>query len=276
MYDDGSSAAAFPLRDTPQERTENRRHLRRTTALGICAGLVLIAVVLLSRRMTGAATSAPPAWAVLCVSGVGFALGITASLLMGRSGLPVGSRSRRFVNTVHIGLSGILPGVIGLILAPPGATAVQMGVLTLTVLAVTALSGLGSVFSLESASNRSEVQPADADLNTMDHAAPAERHWMSRRMSEDGCADVVEGIATATFLAGQKQAVLHVPFCPPFAETPQVDCEPAEGDDVRWKVAVAAPYGIRIDVTRRSDIDHPADIPLSYFASAPHWQHRAA
>jgi hypothetical protein len=91
--------------------------------------------------------------------------------------------------------------------------------------------------------------------------------WMQRRLSEDGLCETVEGEFTAAFAAGQKQAVVHLAFCPPLPSVPELECEPLDGADVRWKLAVAQPYGVRIDVHRGGALDSPAEIRLAWFAT---------
>ena len=89
---------------------------------------------------------------------------------------------------------------------------------------------------------------------------------MQRRLSDDG-RETLEGEFTAVFTAGQKQAVVHLAFCPPLHGIPELECEPIDGADVRWKLAVAQPYGARIDVHRGGPLGHPAEIRLAWFAT---------
>jgi hypothetical protein len=74
---------------------------------------------------------------------------------------------------------------------------------------------------------------------------------MERHRDEHGV-EMIEGTIHVHFEVGQRRAHLHVPFSPPLAEMPEVECEAVSDDSVRCKVAVRQPYGIRIEV-RRSD-----------------------
>jgi len=55
-------------------------------------------------------------------------------------------------------------------------------------------------------------------------------------------------------VAGQRSGILHVAFCPSFAQSPQVQAEAVSGPDSRVKVAQVLPYGARLDVK----LDEPA------------------
>ena len=63
----------------------------------------------------------------------------------------------------------------------------------------------------------------------------------------------------------QKRANLHVPFSPPLAGMPDVECECVDGENVRLKVPVKQSYGIRIEA-RRSDASQPLEADVSFAA----------
>ncbi len=77
-----------------------------------------------------------------------------------------------------------------------------------------------------------------------------------QRRSLDSGVDLLEGQLTATFDAGAKQTVLHIPFTPPFSAPPHIDCEIADGSDVRIKVGAVFTYGARLELKRTT-----ADLP---------------
>lgn len=74
-----------------------------------------------------------------------------------------------------------------------------------------------------------------------------------RRIEANGD-DVLEAQSVAYFPAGTRQAVLHIPFSPAFAETPRVECEVADGSEVRLKMGAVFPYGARVEL-KRGDAD---------------------
>lgn len=88
--------------------------------------------------------------------------------------------------------------------------------------------------------------------------------WMSRSLNETG--DCAEGGCQAVFEAGQKLALIHIPFAPAFAVAPEFECEPLDESDVQIKTAARRSYGVRIEVTRKVDLDSEQTIPLGWFA----------
>lgn len=89
----------------------------------------------------------------------------------------------------------------------------------------------------------------DATADPMESNLGEVQCRMVRRIETNGD-DVLEVHATAHFAVGSRQAVLHIPFTPAFEITPQVECEVADGSDVRLKVGAVFPYGARVELKR--------------------------
>ncbi len=91
------------------------------------------------------------------------------------------------------------------------------------------------------------------------------RHW-SHRFCREGL-DQIEGLAAATFSAGQTISYVHLAFCPPFDSRPEVE---AESDEAAARVLAAAiyPHGCRLEV-RRSQGEAPAAFVIRYAATSP-------
>ena len=102
-------------------------------------------------------------------------------------------------------------------------------------------------------------QPADEDVE----GELVSR--LQRRYAETG-ADLLEGQLVASFESGSRQAVLHVPFSPPFAAAPHVDCEVADGSDVRIKVGAVFTYGVRLELKRNSAELPALDVAVEIYA----------
>jgi len=85
------------------------------------------------------------------------------------------------------------------------------------------------------------------------------------RIRDEHGGEMIEGTIKVFFEVGQKRAHLHVPFSPPLAGLPEVECEPAGDDQVRLKVAVRPPYGVRIEA-RRAEAAHALRTELSFAA----------
>lgn len=111
---------------------------------------------------------------------------------------------------------------------------------------------------------------APSDLSVFDPVADersdeSTTQWMTRQSLPDGI-EQIEGAIRVLFAAGQRAASIHVSFSPPFAAVPQVECETVGDDLARWKLSVVYAYGMRIDLKRESS-DEPAEIELSYSAT---------
>lgn len=85
------------------------------------------------------------------------------------------------------------------------------------------------------------------------------------RLKDDLGGETIDGTIRVFFEVGQKRAHLHVPFSPPLAGLPEVECEAVGEDSVRCKVAVRQPYGIRIEA-RRSDASHALHTDIGFAA----------
>lgn len=95
---------------------------------------------------------------------------------------------------------------------------------------------------------------------------PETTQWMSRSTVEG--LDVAEGAFRVRFAAGQRLAPVHLPFSPPLADTPEFECESADGSDLRFRTTAVHAYGIRIEVSRSADCDQAATFEVAWMASA--------
>ena len=48
--------------------------------------------------------------------------------------------------------------------------------------------------------------------------------------------------------AGQRSGVVHVAFCPPFFQTPELSLEQLDGPAARIRTAQLLPHGVRLEV----------------------------
>ena len=85
------------------------------------------------------------------------------------------------------------------------------------------------------------------------------------RLKDELGGEMIDGTIRVFFEVGQKRAHLHVPFSPPLAGLPEVECEAISDDSVRCKVAVRQPYGIRIEA-RRSDASRALNTDIGFAA----------
>jgi hypothetical protein len=87
----------------------------------------------------------------------------------------------------------------------------------------------------------------------------------TRSTAADG-AEVLAGWLRVPFAAGQRTHSVHLAFCPPFARTPALAVEQADGPAARIKTAQILPYGARLDLKLHAPPESPAAAILHFSA----------
>ncbi len=270
---------------------------RTSLAIGTWVVLTLLALIVASRRLAGAFSAQIPMSTALLVAGVVGGLSLMAALLS-RSG------RRRHRDGVTWAVSAVTltpPLLAGLALIPSGSTLGHSALATLLAF------GAAAVWIADGSSGFAAQQPGDtgsfsisgsldsqlsqqiresASLDTDDAAGvlpssdlPVQdeldeqveeeagiSQWMTRRQLEDD-QELIEGAATALFQPGQKQVAIHLAFCPPLAQTPEVHCEITSGDAARVRVTTAQTYGARLDVRLTSPAELEQTVRVSFSAT---------
>lgn len=90
--------------------------------------------------------------------------------------------------------------------------------------------------------------------------------WLSRRTTDD--AEQIEGWVRVEFAAGQREAVVHVAFCPPLPGIPEIETEDLEGTDLEIRVAAAFAFGARLSVRRSGSLTESSIARVGFFAQA--------
>ena len=78
--------------------------------------------------------------------------------------------------------------------------------------------------------------------------------------------DLLCGALRLDLAAGQRTGNLHVAFCPPFADTPEITAVQVDGPEARLKIAQLLPYGVRMDVKLIAPSDEPAGVVVQFSA----------
>ncbi len=72
--------------------------------------------------------------------------------------------------------------------------------------------------------------------------------WLTRSRTGDG--EIIEGGVRIDFADGQRDATVHISFCPPFPGVPRVTAEDLDGADLEIRIAATFPFGTRLSVRR--------------------------
>jgi hypothetical protein len=88
---------------------------------------------------------------------------------------------------------------------------------------------------------------------------------LTRSQAADG-SELLAGWLRMPFSPGQRTGSIHVAFCPPFAETPEVMVEQTDGPETRIKTAQLLPYGARLDLKLHSAAEHPVSVLMQFSA----------
>lgn len=284
---------------------------RLPLATAIWSGLIVIAVVLASRKLAGALSDPASALAACVVTTGAVGLSLLAHLLFAWAG----SVDRRGISRqITAGVVTLVPPfAIGTVLLPGPSTLAVSYLTTLFLFAGTFVLLLDeSLFrpvSIRSTSATDRRKPEEMPLEPAVHAqdamlpSSADRasngsfplptmqtagesilaedsdrsvsQWMTRSVTDEG-QECIEGAVQVHFAPGQKQAMIHLPFCPPLFEQPAVECEVLSDVEVRFKIGAVHPYGARIEARRTGTIESAETIEVGFSAIAAAAQEDAA
>jgi hypothetical protein len=293
MESDPSSAASFPRTDlsTPVAG------LIRCVVLATVILTFLLAALLLARRLAGALTT-PLGAETLLVTAVILAATAAATRLVWQL-LPTVQRS-----TGTSWLVWALPslGSLGFVVALslPGSPVWPLRTLWAIIAVEEAISlwlvwrNLDSAdLSLERPAAESAAETATRDARgeqpaddahppaitsvagreirvdppqqPMPHIIPPNvSQQLTRAIGDDGC-EVLYGLLRGHFAPGQRSLRLHVSFCPPFENVPEVSIDKIEGPELTVRVGQTLPYGARLDLRLKTLSADPIDVVLELF-----------
>ncbi len=87
-----------------------------------------------------------------------------------------------------------------------------------------------------------------------------------RRTTSNGD-EILEGYLRVQFEAGQRHAVAHVSFCPPFEQSPEISIEQVDGPHSSIKAGQSMPHGVRIECSLIHASNLPQKVLLSIMAT---------
>jgi hypothetical protein len=106
---------------------------------------------------------------------------------------------------------------------------------------------------------------ADSDLNAVtlsstSESDPAISQQLVRRELED--AIEISGFVRGEFAAGELHSSVDIAFCPTLPSSPQLEFEPICDGEIEAAISTLKPYGARLELTRRGDLQEPLSYTL--------------
>lgn len=132
--------------------------------------------------------------------------------------------------------------IAGIVWRPPWASAALIVLL------------LGIIGTLDWAARRWNSPKWSLDVNPNEEGEAIEEtvlQQMIRSKTSEGL-ERLDGTFLAEFLADSMTTTVHIPFCPAFERVPTVQVFAADESDAHLRIASAKPFGIRVDVKRKS------------------------
>lgn len=242
---------------------------RRLAALAAVALLVLAAALLAARRMAGG-FECPPDGAALILTAAVAALAALLARMFWRGG-GTGEQWSALDPLLRWGPPAALLA-LGLTLTLPRVEPAALIVFWAVLLGEEFWSARGSPRLVW----KRGKTPA-APRTPRDGAARAALPEAARANAEDVLLritrvrdragnEVLRGAARAEFQAGQRAAALHLAFCPPFAQTPELEAFQTEGPETRIKIGQLLPYGARLDLRRTDALQEPTAAVIEFTA----------
>lgn len=113
--------------------------------------------------------------------------------------------------------------------------------------------------------NENPLGWVDAVAEESEDDAGTIHEW--RRVTDADEAIVCEGTYRVDFVSGQREAAVHLAFCPAFPGRPVLEAEDSTGAGLEARVGVIYPHGARLSVRRLGSIDSTLSAPFSYVAT---------
>lgn len=246
------------------------RRFARAAALVLVGLLVVSAIVVTARRLSGAFERplAPPALAA-----VGLTLAASAAALrwLGRYA------DTRCVPPVRADdvLVSVALVVLAAALVLPGADPFALLILWGAVAIEEVWAWRGLFFSSRLPQSQPPPQPVvvpsldqpTPDESDLDVVVPGDDVLQQLTLSLDAEGrQQWQGWLRMPIEPGQRTGALHVAFCPPLAGVPEVDIEQVDGPECRVTVAQALPFGVRLELKLSDAAEEPDRVVLRFAA----------
>jgi hypothetical protein len=260
---------------------------RRSFSKSLWTGLIVIAAVISSRRMSGQ-FSQDLSNLEACSA---VTLAVVTSLLAYVLYWSTGRSHRESQPLILVGVVTLVPPfALGLALQPnPSAFAVSY-LVSLFLVTCMLIFAMGEMIVSAPHSNSSASHPTlPAQVGSLplqtsqsetlikgdafcSESDPKDDPLVTQRLKRsvfDRFQEQIEGEISVALAAGQKLAVVHVPFVPPLSARPHIECRIDTDAAVRFKVASINSYGIRIEIRRSGSDTEATSMQLCFTATTP-------
>ena len=121
---------------------------------------------------------------------------------------------------------------------------------------------------IASDSSETENAAAESEAEFLDEVDDENQTlWLARRQTAVG--EEIEGWTRVHFASGQREATVHVAFCPPLAGSPELHTEDLDGAELEIRVAAVFPFGARLAVRRKGDLNERHLDRIGFIAVTP-------
>jgi hypothetical protein len=267
---------------------------RRSFSITLWTGLIVVAVVLSSRRMSGHLSQTLSNLEACVAVTLAVVISLLAYVLFWSN-----DRSRReFQPLILVGVVTLVPPfALGFAMQPNPSTVAFSYLISLFFLSGMAIFLLGGMKITSPQSKIRGLHPTlpaqngfipvqNAQSDELKEAEvirsepvlqddPLVTQWIKRSVSESH-QEQIEGEISVVMTTGQKLATVHVPFVPPLSAKPEVECRGVTDSKIRLKVASINSYGIRIEIRRSGSIAIATSLRLGFTATTSALQSEAA
>lgn len=229
---------------------------RSCWAIGLWAGLGLLDLAVWSRSLSGAMTAPLSAFLAIGSTIIAMAVAIAALILWRRDHRPTTEWHIWWPEFTTMMLPLTWAFVVGW-----GTTPFTLGGLFACWGLLIGAAGLVDLWGrIEVDCELASDRPGGGKVKM--EGEPTQ--WQ-KRLVVDG-RELIEGETLVDFAAGQKEAVVHLSFCPPLASTPEIHAEDNLGGDLEIRTEAAHPYGARLTVRRTAEFNAAESRQIAYSA----------
>ncbi len=239
----------------------------RAGAIALAVGLVIFAVLLFVRRITGAFDRVLPDGVFIASIAI---IVVWAAAIRLATAMPVRDSERTAEQRFLDWSPTLALPLIGVAMAVPGTSAVA-------ILAAGALVA-GEEYWAARFAPRSKVQrKADRLIGIVARgdgnlAAPVidgaidRELWQEQRRFRCETEEMISGVIRCRIAPNDRLSIEHVAFCPPLATVPQVELEPVDGAACSVSPTHVFRYGARIEIKLDDASDRPTECLIAFEA----------